>query len=172
MSTQRSSALGEIGRFLGWLLLPVAVGGASGFVTAGSVATWYRTIAKPAFTPPDWLFGPVWTALYLMMGLAAYLALRAGRRAGGGNGGAGTGRAAMTAFLVQLALNGLWSILFFGLERPGLALVEIVALWLAIGWTVREFARLSRVAAGLLIPYWAWVSFAAVLNAAIWWLNR
>lgn len=165
----KSSPLSEIGRFLGWLVLPLAVGGVSGFITAGSVETWYATIEKPAFNPPDWIFGPTWTVLYLLMGLAAYLAFRH-QRAGGADPSAI--RAAKIAFFVQLALNGLWSIIFFGLHQPGFALLEILILWVAIGATVRAFTRLSKPAAGLLLPYWAWVSFATVLNASIWWLNR
>ena len=97
---------------------------------------------------------------------------RAARRPAPARRSAGAGRGAATAFLVQLALNGLWSILFFGLQSPGLALVEILLLWCAIGITVKRFAALSRPAAFLLLPYWAWVSFAAVLNGSIWWLNR
>lgn len=164
----------------GWVLLPLAVGGLSGIATAGSVDTWYQTLEKPVFNPPAWVFGPVWTALYLMMGAAMALVWRAGRADSGSSGGSGSGsggnagllRRAVVAFLVQLTLNGLWSILFFGLRRPGFALVEIVFLWAAIGITFVAFRRLSKPAAWLLAPYWAWVSFAAVLNAAIWWLNR
>jgi tryptophan-rich sensory protein len=163
------SLRGEAARLIGWLVLPLAVGGLSGFVTAGSVAGWYQTLAAPPFAPPDWVFGPVWTALYLMMGLAAYLATRAARRSAADER---ISHLAVALFLVQLALNGLWSILFFGLHSPGLALVEIVLLWLAIGLTARQFSRLSRPAAALLLPYWAWVSFATVLNGGFWWLNR
>ena len=159
----------ELARLAGWLSLPVFVGGLSGFVTAGAVETWYQTLTPPSFAPPDWVFGPVWTALYVMMGLAAYLATRAARLTGADER---VGRLAVVLFGAQLALNGLWSLLFFGLQSPGLALAEILLLWLAIGATVRQFALLSKSAAALLLPYWAWVSFAAVLNAAFWWLNR
>lgn len=152
----------------GWLLLPLAVGGLSGVATAGSVDTWYQTLEKPPFNPPAWVFGPVWTALYLMMGLAMALVWRAGR----GGGAPDLLRRATVAFLVQLTLNGLWSILFFGLQRPGLALFEIVVLWVAIAWTCVAFRPLSKTASLLLVPYWAWVSFAAVLNGSLWWLNR
>lgn len=159
----------EWARLLGWLALPLAVGGLSGLVTASGVTGWYQTLVAPSFAPPDWLFGPVWTGLYLTMGLAAYLAGRAARASSGGEE---AGRLATTLFVVQLALNGLWSLLFFGLQSPGLALAEILLLWLAIGATVRQFQRLSNPAAALLLPYWAWVTFAAVLNGAFWWLNR
>lgn len=154
---------------MGWIALPLIVGGLSGWVTAGSVTTWYPNLAAPPFAPPDWVFGPVWTTLYFMMGLAAYLVGRAARRSGGAGRGV---RQAHALFLVQLALNGAWSLLFFGLRSPGLALVDILLLWLAIGFTVRQFDRLSRPAALLLVPYWAWVTFAGVLNGGFWWLNR
>jgi tryptophan-rich sensory protein len=145
--------------------VPLAVGGLSGFATAGGVATWYPTLVKPAFNPPAWVFGPVWTALYLTMGVAAFLVWKRGVDS------AGVG-VAMTAFAVQLVINGLWSVLFFGLQAPGLAFVDIVALWLAIGATVFLFWRVVPVAGWLMLPYWAWVSFAAVLNGSIWILNR
>jgi len=166
---RRPSNSGELARLLGWLALPLAVGGLSGWLTAGGVSTWYQTLEAPVFAPPDWVFGPVWTALYLMMGLAAYLVSRASRLSGSAEG---VGSRALPLFLAQLVLNGLWSLLFFGLQSPGLALIEILILWLAIGATVREFAGLSRPAAVLLLPYWAWVTFATVLNGAFWWLNR
>ncbi len=160
---------GEALRLATWLLLPVAVGALSGIVTAGAVGTWYQTIAKPGFTPPDAVFGPVWTTLYLMMGAAAYLATRAARRGAGSRPDA---RRARALFLLQLALNGAWSLIFFGLRSPGAALVEIMILWGAIAATIAAFAKLSRPAAALLVPYLAWVSYAAALNGAIWWLNR
>lgn len=145
--------------------IPLAVGGLSGFVTAEAVSTWYPTLVKPAFNPPAWIFGPVWTVLYVMMGVAAFLVWRRGLGTEGVKN-------ALLVFLVQLGLNGLWSILFFGMRSPGLALIEIVLLWLAIGATVARFRRVDPVAGGLLLPYWAWVSFATVLNLALWWLNR
>lgn len=169
MMAETRSSPREWLRLAGWLALPLAVGGLSGLVTAGVVKSWYPTLVAPSFAPPDWLFGPVWTGLYLMMGLAAYLAGRAARASGGGEE---AGRLATTLFVVQLALNGIWSLLFFGLQSPGLALAEILLLWLAIGATVRQFSRLSNPAAALLLPYWGWVTFAAVLNGAFWWLNR
>lgn len=153
-------------RLLGWLALPLAVGGLSGYFTSSSVAGWYRTLEAPPFAPPDWVFGPVWTALYIMMGWAAFLvASETGCTAR-------HRRRALGLFFLQLALNFLWSLLFFGLERPDLALIDILALWIAIGLTWRQFARVARLAGWLLVPYWAWVSFAAVLNAGFWWLNH
>lgn len=144
---------------------PLAVGGLSGIATARGVAIWYPTLVKPAFNPPAWVFGPVWTVLYLAMGVAAFLVWRRGFDT------VGVG-VAMTAFAVQLVFNGLWSVLFFGLQAPGLAFADIIALWLAIGVTVVLFWRLVPGAGWLLLPYWAWVSFAAVLNGSIWILNR
>lgn len=168
MSDRERLGFGWIARLLGWVLLAVAVGGVSGLLTAGAIESWYSTIVKPSFTPPDRLFGPVWSLLYVLMGVAIFLARRAGRL----RGESALTRRATVAFLVQLALNGLWSLLFFGLQSPALALVEIALLWLAIGWTIARFRPISGPAAALLLPYWAWVSFAALLNASIWWLNR
>ncbi len=111
---------------------PVVIGGLSGFATARGVSTWYPTLVKPSFNPPAWIFGSVWTVLYIMMGVAAYLVWRQGTDADGV-------RVALAVFVVQLALNGLWSILFFGMHSPGWALVEIVVLWIAIGATIRFF---------------------------------
>ena len=144
---------------------PLVVGGLSGAVTANGVATWYPSLAKPSFNPPAWIFGPVWTVLYVMMGVAAFLVWRQGLEAEGV-------RFALSIFVVQLALNGLWSILFFGLRSPGLAFAEILILWFAIGATVWAFWRVVPPAGALLLPYWAWVSFATALNGSIWSLNR
>ena len=145
--------------------LPLAVGGLSGYATARGVSTWYPTLVKPSFNPPAWVFGPVWTLLYIMMGIAAFLVWRRGLNADGV-------RIALTVFAIQLALNGLWSILFFGMHAPGWALAEIILLWMAIGTATLLFWRVDPTAGLLLLPYWAWVSFATVLNASLWWLNR
>ncbi len=147
------------------IAVPVAVGGLSGFATARGVANWYPTLTKPPFNPPSWVFGPVWTVLYIMMGVAAFLVWRKGLDADGV-------KMALTVFAIQLVLNGLWSILFFGMQAPGWALFEIILLWIAIGVTTVLFWRVVPLAGALLLPYWAWVSFAAVLNASLWWLNR
>ncbi|MGB5173916.1 MAG: TspO/MBR family protein [Thermoanaerobaculia bacterium] len=144
--------------------VPLAVGGLSGFVTARSVATWYPTLIKPFFNPPAWVFGPTWTLLYIMMGVAAFLVWRQGFSTK-------DVRLAVTLFAAQLALNGLWSILFFGLQSPGVAFAEIMLLWLSIVATVWIFRRVVPAAALLMLPYLAWVSFAAVLNGSIWMLN-
>ncbi|MBM3878024.1 MAG: tryptophan-rich sensory protein [Verrucomicrobia bacterium] len=125
---------------------------------------WYASLRKPSWNPPGWIFGPVWTALYAMMAVAAWLVWR--------RGGFAAQRRALTMFLVQLALNAAWTPLFFGLHWPGVAFAEIVLLWLAIVATLFAFRPVSRVAAWLLVPYLAWVSFAAVLNFELWRLNQ
>jgi tryptophan-rich sensory protein len=134
-----------------------------GILTAASVRGWYRTLDKPAWTPPDWLFGPVWTILFVLMGVAAWLVWRrTGWRAS---------RTALGLFAVQLALNAAWSGLFFTLRNPGAAFAEILLLWCAIAATLWSFGRISPLAAGLLVPYLLWVTYAAVLNGTIWRLN-
>jgi tryptophan-rich sensory protein len=133
-----------------------------GLFTSASVSTWYQTLAKPGFTPPDWIFGVVWTALYAMMGLAAWLVWR---QSGRGR------RLPLVLFFVQLGLNVAWSGIFFGLRLPGSAFAEIVLLWLAIAATLGAFLRISPAAGLLMIPYLLWVTFAAVLNFGIWRLN-
>ncbi|KPK01963.1 MAG: hypothetical protein AMS20_12690 [Gemmatimonas sp. SG8_28] len=147
------------------LALPLAVGALSGLATARSVTDWYPALAKPPFNPPSWVFGPVWTALYLMMGAALYLVWREGAQRP-------EVRTAILLFAVQLALNGLWSVLFFGVRSPALAFAEILLLWTAIGATTLAFWAIRTTAGALLLPYLAWVTFAAVLNGSIWWLNR
>ncbi len=139
--------------------------GASGsLVTATSVREWYPDIQKPWWTPPSAVFGPVWTVLYLLMGVSAWLIWR--------NAEGSARRTALLIFVTQLVLNGIWSFLFFGFRSPGWAALEIVLLWSSIVATVLVFARISRLAAGLLLPYLLWVSYAAALNVAIWNLNR
>lgn len=120
----------------------------------------YGGLARPEWAPPSWLFGPVWTVLYVLIAISGWLVWR---RVGWGP--------ALAAYVVQLVLNALWTPLFFGFGRYGLALVDIGLMWLAIGATVILFWRVSRPAAALLLPYWAWVTFATALNAAIWHLN-
>ena len=124
---------------------------------------WYASLKKPSWNPPAWLFGPVWTALYTLMAVAAWLVWR--------RGGWAAQRRPLLLFLLQLALNAAWTPLFFGLHQPGLAFAEIVLLWLAIAATLTAFGSVSRAAAALLAPYLAWVSFAAVLNFTLWRLN-
>lgn len=145
-----------------FLAVVAAVAGVGGLFTARSVGTWYRDLARPSWTPPGWLFSPVWTTLYIMMAVAAWRVwMVAGARA----------RAALATFGVQLVLNAGWSAVFFGLRRPGWAFAEISALWLAIVVTTVLFARRSTLAAVLMAPYLAWTTFAGVLNFAIWRMN-
>lgn len=142
----------------------VGLGGLGSLLTNEGLAEWYPTLTRPPLTPPNWIFGPVWTTLYAMMGVAAWLVWR--RRGEIGS------RAAFAWFGVQLALNTLWSALFFTLRSPALALVDILLLWCAIGMTTRAFSWHSIWAGRLLWPYWAWVSFATYLNVGYWRLNR
>ena len=157
--------MGSIVRLILAVSIPLLVGGLSGMATARGVGDWYPLLEKPSFNPPSWVFGPVWTLLYVMMGIAAFMVWQKGldnRLV----------KAALVVFVIQLALNGLWSILFFGMRSPGLAFAEIILLWVSVGATVVLFWRLAPVPGLLLFPYLAWVGFAAVLNGSIWILNR
>jgi translocator protein len=153
-------------RILAFVAACLAIGYLAGIVTREGVETWYNVIRKPSFTPPNGLFAPVWTTLYVMMGIAAGLVWNCYEYR------PAEVRKALIFFAVQLALNALWSYLFFGLFNPLLALVEIVLLWLMILETYLAFRPVNKIAAWLLLPYLAWVAFAALLNASIWWLNR
>lgn len=124
---------------------------------------WYESLAKPDWNPPGWLFGPVWTILYTMMGVAAWLIWK--------EFGFKKAKSALIVFLIQLFLNGLWSQLFFGMQELGWALVEIIILLSAIIFTTYLFFQKNRVSGWLMVPYIAWVSFATVLNATIWMIN-
>ena len=146
-----------------FIALNAAVSGLGSWATAASVGTWYVTLAKPAFNPPNWIFAPVWSALYLMIAIAGW---RAWRRATGAQL-----RLALTAYAVQLALNLSWSFVFFGARLIGPALAVIAALLVAILANAFLFWRIDRAAGALLVPYAAWVSFATLLNAALWRLN-
>lgn len=152
-----------LGAFVLALAIPQAVGALGSLATIPSIPTWYATLQRPALAPPNVVFGPVWTTLFLLMGIASYLVWRTGK---------GVRRTeALRVYGIQLALNLGWSLLFFGLHRPDLAAVEIVFLWLAILWNTILFFRISRVAGLLLVPYLGWVAFASYLNIAIWRLN-
>ncbi len=150
----------EILALVGWLLLCFAAAGFGGLFMPGA---WYASLNKPPWNPPGWVFGPVWTALYTMMAVAAWLVWKRGSWAAQWR--------RLTLFLVQLALNAAWTPLFFGLKKPGWAFAEIVLLWLAIAATLAAFRPVSRIAAWLLAPYLAWVTFATFLNFTLWRLN-
>ena len=147
----------------GFVAVCAAVSGLGGAVTATSVDTWYQALEKPAFNPPDWLFPIVWTILYVMIAIAGW---RVWRRAP-----IDVTRRALAVFAVQLGLNLGWSFLFFGLQQIGIALAEIVVLFLAIAANAVLFWRIDRWAGTLLVPYLVWVAYATVLNAALWLLN-
>jgi benzodiazapine receptor len=165
MSSKRS----DIGT--GWDILALVlfvglclgVGGLGGAVTAESVNTWYPTLNKPSFNPPNWIFGPVWTTLNILMGVAAWRIWRAADR--------DTARGPLAVFALQLAVNLGWSVAFFGLRNPGLAVIVVLALDLLVLVTVLMFRRIDGLAAWLLVPYLAWISFATLLNVTIWRLN-
>jgi tryptophan-rich sensory protein len=133
------------------------------FFTMPSIQDWYASLSKPSFNPPNWLFGPAWTILYFLMAVSAFLVWqkRENPRA----------KKALTFYFIQLALNSLWSIIFFGWQNLGLAFVEIIFLWLFILLTLINFYKIVRVAGILFIPYILWVSFASLLNFSIWQLN-
>jgi tryptophan-rich sensory protein len=132
--------------------------------TVSAIPNWYAGLVKPALNPPAWVFGPAWTTLYALMGIAAFLIWRMGWKRK-------EVKAALGVFGIQLFLNAVWSIIFFGLQNPGWALVNIILLWFAIVWTMVAFYKISKPAAYLLIPYILWVSFAMYLNYSIWALN-
>ena len=146
------------------LAIPVIVGGISGWLTAGEINTWYQTINKPPFNPPNWIFGPVWTTLYILMGISLFMIWDSPKSA--------ERQRAMVVFSIQLFLNFCWSLIFFKLHMLFGAVVEIIALWLMIIYMLLCFSRVKPLAAYLNIPYLLWVSFASVLSTATWWLNR
>ena len=142
------------------LILCFAVAGVGGMATAPSIPNWYADLAKPSWTPPSWVFGPVWSVLYLSMAVAAWLVWRHGN-----------GVVPMTLFGIQLVFNAAWSWLFFWLHNSGAAVIDVVLLWMAIAAVMVAFWRRSTLAGIISVPYLPWVSFAAVLNVTIWQLN-
>jgi benzodiazapine receptor len=146
---------------IGWLLLCFAAAALGGLFPPGE---WYAQLAKPAWNPPNWIFGPVWTALYAMMAVAAWLVWR--------QQGFRAQLRPLGLFVLQLALNAAWSPFFFGLKSPALAFVVIVLLWLAILATTYAFWRAHRISGALMLPYLAWVTFATTLNYSLWRLNN
>ncbi|MBP6860306.1 MAG: tryptophan-rich sensory protein [Candidatus Pacebacteria bacterium] len=146
------------------LIVPQATGALGTIFTTPALADWYDTINRPSLVPPDWVFGVVWPTLFFLMGIAAFLVWRKGLSAP-------FVRIALSVFLFQLVLNMLWSYLFFGIKSLGGAAIEVMVLWAAILATIVLFARVSRTAAWLLVPYLLWVSFATYLNVSIYFLN-
>ncbi|MBI2450456.1 MAG: tryptophan-rich sensory protein [Candidatus Nealsonbacteria bacterium] len=163
------------------LIISVAISELAGivgsFFTVSAIPNWYSALVKPALNPPAWVFGPVWTTLYALMGIAAFLIWREYSKLtlseveGLIPQRKRQIKMALGVFGIQLFLNAIWSIIFFGLQNPGWALVDIVLLWLAIAWTMVVFYKISKPAAYLLVPYLLWVSFAAYLNYSIWMFN-
>jgi translocator protein len=160
MSKSHKSWLTETIKLLGFTLLCLLAGIIGALFTSTGPTSWYSQLIKPSFNPPDWIFAPVWTLLYILMGIALYLAVRK--------------KASLTGiilFISQLVLNTLWTIIFFGFHYTLFAFIEIIILWLAILYTIIEFHKKSKAAAYLMIPYILWVSFATILNLAIVVLN-
>lgn len=165
MAREISMSIKDIGKLLLCVATSLGAGAIGSIFTRQAIPTWYVTLEKPAFNPPNWVFAPVWTLLYILMGVAAFLVWRKGldnRQV----------RIALIAFLVQLILNASWSVAFFGLESPSYGLFVIAVLGIAILLTVLAFFRISRAASVLMWPYLLWVAFATVLNVSIWMLNR
>lgn len=145
---------------VGWLALTFAAAAIGSFFLPGE---WYSRLEKPPWNPPNWIFGPVWTVLYTTMAIAAWLVWK--------RGGLAAQRGPLALFLLQLLFNALWSPLFFGLRLPGLAFVDLLALWVALLGTLVTFWKADRIAGAMLVPYLAWVTFAGALNFTIWRLN-
>lgn len=162
-TTWQPTLLRQAVLLLGFIATCFAAAGLGAAATATSVGGWYQTLAKPSWNPPDWLFGPVWSVLYFLMAVAAWLVWR--------RGGWSAARSALIWFGIQLALNVLWSVVFFGMQQPGFAFAEIIALWLAIVATMVAFRGKSVAATILMVPYFAWSTFAAVLNFELWRMN-
>lgn len=154
------------------IAVPLIAGAVGSIFTSESVDTWFQTIEKPSFAPPNWLFGPVWTTLYVLMGVSLFLVWRATSTATFHEDRRSRKKiAAFIAFGTQLILNVLWSFLFFGLRSPQLAFAEIMILLISIVMTIVIFSKISKLAAVLMLPYAGWVTFASFLNLQIWLLN-
>lgn len=153
---------GEIGTAALFIVLCLAAGAIGGLATYPAIPGWYASLDKPSFNPPNWVFGPVWTVLYVLMGIAAYAVYKMKKK---------EVRGALAVFGLQLCLNILWSVLFFGLHSPLYGLLCIMALWTAIAVTIIRFYEISKTAGLLLVPYILWVSFASLLNFYVWVLN-
>ena len=151
-------------RFILALAIPLAIGSSSAFFTVTGLDSWYQTIQKPSWNPPNWIFGPVWTTLYIMMGVALFLVWKQQDQNA-------AQRTAILLFAAQLILNFFWSLIFFKWQQPGWAFAELAVMWVLIILTIFQFSKLSNTAAWLLVPYISWVSFAGILNYTIWKLN-
>ena len=156
--------MNKITKILTIVVTCLAVGYFAGIITRAEILTWYPTLIKPSFNPPNWIFAPVWTTLYILMGIALYLVWKS-------TATASIKQTAILLFVVQLTLNFFWSILFFKFQLTGWAFVEIIAMWVAILFTILWFGKISSTAAWLRVPYICWVSFASLLNYSIWKLN-
>lgn len=154
----------EIRKIIFAIIICQLAGAVGSIFTFSSIPIWYASLQKPAFSPPNWLFGPAWLTLYTLMGVSLYLVWQKGLKNK-------KVKDAITIFAIQIVLNSFWSIIFFGLRLPFIAFIEIVVLWIAIVFTILKFYKISRNAAYLLVPYILWVSFAAILNYNIWILN-
>ncbi|MEO8471453.1 MAG: TspO/MBR family protein [Chryseolinea sp.] len=154
----------QIIRLIISLTIPLAVAAVAGYFTTAAIAGWYSTLNRPSFNPPNWVFGPVWTTLYLIMGFSCYLIWRLPESRNRNK--------ALTIYGVQLALNFLWSFIFFYFKRMGVALIDISFLWFAVLAMIVAFRKLTPAAGYMNIPYLAWVSFATILNASYYYLNR
>jgi tryptophan-rich sensory protein len=155
--------LKNIGIFIGFVLIPVTVGVIASIATSSSVDTWFQTLEKPFFNPPEWLFAPVWTSLYVLMGISSYLIYTSAQSA--------MRILALDVYIMQLFLNFLWSWLFFWFKSPGFALFNIILLAVVIVIMIRRFYGIHKLAGILQIPYLMWILFATALNASIWYLN-
>jgi len=143
----------------------LTIGFIGSIFTTSSIPTWYTTLEKPSFNPPNWVFAPVWTTLFILMGISAFLVWRVGLNET-------NVRVALIIFIIQLILNAFWSVAFFGLRSPIAGLIVIIVLWIAILLTILSSIKVSKLAGILLIPYILWVSFASILNVMIYILNR
>ncbi len=150
-------------KLMGALVVCQMAGVVGAVFTVSQVKDWYPTLVKPALNPPSWVFGPVWSGLYLLMGVALYLVWESNSK---------DKKWALWLFGIQLALNAIWSPVFFGAHLIGVTLVIIILMWVAIVMTISAFSKVSKPAAALLAPYIVWVSFATYLNFALWWLNK
>lgn len=151
-------------KFIVAVAIPLIVGGASGFFTVTDVDSWYQTINKPVWNPPNWIFGPVWTTLYVLMGIALFIIWKS-------DTSTELKKIAFVLFAIQLVFNFFWSFIFFNQHLVGWALIEMTVLWVFILLTIFSFAQVDKIAAWLLVPYISWVSFALILNYTIWKLN-